>query len=261
MAGSVNKVILVGNLGRDPETRRLSSGDPVVNFSIATSESWKDKASGERKEKTEWHNVVIYQREPRAHRRAVPEEGLQGLRRGPAAVARVHRQGRQPAQGHRGGAAAFPGRAHPARRPRRRRPDGRGRMGGGQVARGGDFGRSSPMERRPATPAPAAAGSSKRPRRRHSVLMGPGARLQRRSTPSQVAFPVRACTHPSLPRRADDGHHSNTSTAQDLAQAESPTHATPPASTQMMDLVEAEVAEAADRGRAGAGPRRARRQR
>ena len=60
MAGSVNKVILVGNLGRDPEVRRLSSGDPVVNFSIATSESWKDKASGERKEKTEWHNVVIF---------------------------------------------------------------------------------------------------------------------------------------------------------------------------------------------------------
>lgn len=60
MAGSVNKVILVGNLGRDPETRRLSSGDPVVNLRIATSESWKDKSSGERKEKTEWHSVVIY---------------------------------------------------------------------------------------------------------------------------------------------------------------------------------------------------------
>ncbi|KQP40957.1 single-stranded DNA-binding protein [Methylobacterium sp. Leaf104] len=60
MAGSVNKVILVGNLGRDPETRRLASGDPVVNLRIATSESWKDKMSGERKEKTEWHSVVIY---------------------------------------------------------------------------------------------------------------------------------------------------------------------------------------------------------
>jgi single-strand DNA-binding protein len=60
MAGSVNKVILVGNLGKDPETRRLNSGDPVVNLRIATSESWKDKASGERKEKTEWHNVVIF---------------------------------------------------------------------------------------------------------------------------------------------------------------------------------------------------------
>ncbi len=60
MAGSVNKVILIGNLGRDPETRRLASGDPVVNLRIATSESWKDKSSGERREKTEWHQVVIY---------------------------------------------------------------------------------------------------------------------------------------------------------------------------------------------------------
>lgn len=59
MAGSVNKVILVGNLGADPEVRRLGSGDPVVNLRIATSESWRDKNSGERKEKTEWHSVVI----------------------------------------------------------------------------------------------------------------------------------------------------------------------------------------------------------
>src|SRR5262245_29940398 len=60
MAGSLNKVILIGNLGRDPEVRRLTSGDPVVNLSIATSESWRDKASGERKERTEWHRVVIF---------------------------------------------------------------------------------------------------------------------------------------------------------------------------------------------------------
>jgi len=60
MAGSVNKVILVGNLGKDPEVRRLNSGDPVVNLRIATSESWRDKASGERRERTEWHNVVIF---------------------------------------------------------------------------------------------------------------------------------------------------------------------------------------------------------
>ena len=60
MAGSVNKVILVGNLGRDPEVRRMQSGDAVVNLSIATSETWRDKASGERKEKTEWHRVVIF---------------------------------------------------------------------------------------------------------------------------------------------------------------------------------------------------------
>jgi len=60
MAGSVNKVILVGNLGADPEVRRLNSGDAVVNIRVATSESWRDKNSGERKEKTEWHNVVIF---------------------------------------------------------------------------------------------------------------------------------------------------------------------------------------------------------
>jgi len=60
MAGSVNKVILVGNLGADPEVRRLQSGDPVVNLRIATSENWRDKNSGERREKTEWHQVVIF---------------------------------------------------------------------------------------------------------------------------------------------------------------------------------------------------------
>jgi single-strand DNA-binding protein len=60
MAGSVNKVILIGNLGKDPEVRRMTSGEPVVNLSVATSESWRDKASGERKERTEWHRVVIF---------------------------------------------------------------------------------------------------------------------------------------------------------------------------------------------------------
>ncbi len=60
MAGSVNKVILVGNLGADPETRTMQSGDKVVNLSLATSETWKDKATGERKDRTEWHRVVIW---------------------------------------------------------------------------------------------------------------------------------------------------------------------------------------------------------
>ncbi len=60
MAGSVNKVILIGNLGRDPEVRSLNNGDKVVNLRIATSENWRDKATGERKEKTEWHSVVIF---------------------------------------------------------------------------------------------------------------------------------------------------------------------------------------------------------
>jgi single-strand DNA-binding protein len=60
MAGSVNKVILIGNLGADPEVRRTQDGRPIVNLRIATSESWRDKNSGERKEKTEWHRVVIF---------------------------------------------------------------------------------------------------------------------------------------------------------------------------------------------------------
>ncbi|HEX9465465.1 MAG TPA: single-stranded DNA-binding protein [Alphaproteobacteria bacterium] len=60
MAGSVNKVILIGNLGRDPEVRTFQNGGKVCNLSIATSETWKDKSSGERKEKTEWHRVSIY---------------------------------------------------------------------------------------------------------------------------------------------------------------------------------------------------------
>ncbi|MFI4986677.1 MAG: single-stranded DNA-binding protein [Alphaproteobacteria bacterium] len=60
MAGSVNKVILVGNLGRDPEVRRTQAGDAIVHLSVATSENWRDKASGERREKTEWHRVVIF---------------------------------------------------------------------------------------------------------------------------------------------------------------------------------------------------------
>lgn len=60
MAGSVNKVILIGNLGRDPEIRRTQDGRPIANFSIATSETWKDKNSGERRERTEWHRVVCF---------------------------------------------------------------------------------------------------------------------------------------------------------------------------------------------------------
>ena len=60
MSGSVNKVILVGNLGRDPEIRTLNSGDRVANLSIATSEQWRDRNSGERRERTEWHRVVIF---------------------------------------------------------------------------------------------------------------------------------------------------------------------------------------------------------
>ena len=60
MAGSVNKVILIGNLGRDPEVRHTNDGNPIVNLSVATSETWRDRNSGERRERTEWHRVVIF---------------------------------------------------------------------------------------------------------------------------------------------------------------------------------------------------------
>ena len=62
MAGSINKVILVGNLGRDPEVRTFQSGDKVANFSLATSDTWNDRQTGERRERTEWHNVAIFGR-------------------------------------------------------------------------------------------------------------------------------------------------------------------------------------------------------
>lgn len=60
MAGSINKALIVGNVGRDPEIRNTQSGEKIATLSVATSESWKDKASGERKEKTEWHRVVVF---------------------------------------------------------------------------------------------------------------------------------------------------------------------------------------------------------
>jgi single-strand DNA-binding protein len=60
MAGSLNKVMIIGNLGRDPEVRKLPSGDPVVNLRVATTESWRDKATGEKRDKTEWHSIAIF---------------------------------------------------------------------------------------------------------------------------------------------------------------------------------------------------------
>ena len=78
---SVNKVIIVGNLGADPETRYLPSGEAVTNIRVATTDTWKDKASGEKKEATEWHRIAFFGA-PGRDRRRVPEEGLAGLRRG-----------------------------------------------------------------------------------------------------------------------------------------------------------------------------------
>ena len=151
MAGSVNKVILVGNLGRDPEVRRLSSGDPVVNFSIATSESWKDKASGERKEKTEWHNIVIYNENLGRVAEQYLKKGTKVYIEGQLQTREyTDKEGQQRKstevvlQRFRGELAILDSRG------------GGGGAGaddedGGRVSRGGDFGRSSPMERRPAT--------------------------------------------------------------------------------------------------------------
>jgi single-strand DNA-binding protein len=169
MAGSVNKVILVGNLGRDPDVRRLNSGEPVVNFSVATSESWRDKASGERKERTEWHNVVIFNEnlakiaeqylkkgskvylegqlqtreftDKDGNQRKATEVVLQRFR-GELTLLDGRGQGGEDQGGYAGGGQSSGGQSS-----------------GGQSSGGrGDFGRASPMERRPA---PASGGASR----------------------------------------------------------------------------------------------------
>jgi len=157
MAGSVNKVILVGNLGRDPEVRRLNSGEPVVNLRIATSETWKDKASGERKEKTEWHSVVIFnenlarvaEQYLKKGSKVYIEGQLQtrkwqdqsGQEKYTTEVVLQRFRGELTILDSRGGGSSEYGEEEP-----------------GQVSRGGEFGRSSPMERRPAA-APSGGGS------------------------------------------------------------------------------------------------------
>jgi single-strand DNA-binding protein len=150
MAGSVNKVILVGNLGKDPEVRRMGSGEPVVNLSLATSESWKDKATGERKEKTEWHRVVIFNENLARVAEQYLKKGSKVYVEGQLQTRKWTDQSGQEKystevviQRFRGDLTILDGR--------------QGGAGGdydeqaGQVSRGGDFGHSSPMERRPAT--------------------------------------------------------------------------------------------------------------
>jgi single-strand DNA-binding protein len=151
----VNKVILVGKRGKDPEVRRMGSGEPVVNLSVATSESWKDKATGERKEKTEWHRVVIFNENIARVAEQYLKKGSKVYVEGQLQTRKWTDQSGQEKystevviQRFRGDLTLL---------------DGRGGGGEyeeqpGQVSRGGDFGRSSPMERRPAT-AGAGAGS------------------------------------------------------------------------------------------------------
>ncbi|RXF74957.1 single-stranded DNA-binding protein [Hansschlegelia zhihuaiae] len=154
MAGSVNKVILVGNLGKDPEVRRLNSGEPVVNLRIATSEQWRDKQTGERREKTEWHQVVIFNENLAKVAESYLKKGSKVYVEGQLQTRKytdasgVEKYSTEIVlQRYRGELAML---------------DGRG--GGGDDAYegggGGDsFGRSSPSERR--QPAPAAAGGGR----------------------------------------------------------------------------------------------------
>lgn len=153
MAG-VNKVILVGNLGKDPEVRRTNNGDPIVNLRIATSETWRDKQTGERKERTEWHSVVIFNE-------ALGKIAEQYLKKGSTVYIEGQLQTRKwqdkegvekyttevVLQRYRGELTLLGGRGGGG--------GGGGGYGddeyGGGSGGGDDFGRSSPMERRPAT--------------------------------------------------------------------------------------------------------------
>ncbi|MCX7341560.1 MAG: single-stranded DNA-binding protein [Hyphomicrobiales bacterium] len=160
MSGSVNKVILIGNLGKDPEVRRMPSGDAVVNFSLATTESWRDKATGERKDKTEWHDVVIFNENLakvaesylRKGSKVYIEGQLQTREWDDQQSGQKRRRTEVVLQRFRGELTLL---------------DSRGRGDGGEVGAGGgmvedrsggsQFGRASPMERRPAAPAGRAA--------------------------------------------------------------------------------------------------------
>jgi len=154
MAGSVNKVILIGNLGKDPEVRRLNSGDPVVSLRIATSDSWKDKQTGERKERTEWHDVVIFNEN-------LCRVAEQFLKKGSKVYVEGQLQSRewQDQQGNKRRSTEV---VLQRFRGELTLLDARGSGASADDAdggRSGQFGRSSPMERRPA-PA-GGAGASK----------------------------------------------------------------------------------------------------
>src|SRR3954447_5753603 len=150
MAGSVNKVILVGNLGRDPEVRRLSNGEPVVNLRIATSETWKDKGTGERKEKTEWHSVVIFNENLARVAEQYLKKGSKVYVEGQLQTRKWTDQSGQEKYSTEVVLQRFRGELTILDR---RHGGGAAEDGGeepGKVAKGGDFGRSSSQERRPA---------------------------------------------------------------------------------------------------------------
>jgi single-strand DNA-binding protein len=165
MAGSVNKVILIGNLGRDPEVRRMNNGESVVNFSIATSDTWRDKATGERKVRTEWHNIVIFnenlgkiaEQYLKKGSKVYVEGALQtrkytdkaGVEKLAVEVVLQRFRGELTLlDGRQGGGAMDDDSGY-----------GGGQVSGGGGSRGGEFGRSSPMDRR--APAPAGGGGGR----------------------------------------------------------------------------------------------------
>jgi single-strand DNA-binding protein len=161
MSGSVNKVILVGNLGKDPEIRRTQNGDPIVSFSLATTESWRDKSTGERKDKTEWHDVVIFNENLakvaenylKKGSKVYIEGQLQTREWDDQQSGQKRRRTEIVLQRYRGELTLLDSRG-------RGEGSDAGSSGGMVEDRsGGSFGRSSPMERRPAS-APAGRAST-----------------------------------------------------------------------------------------------------
>ncbi|HRK25403.1 MAG TPA: single-stranded DNA-binding protein [Beijerinckiaceae bacterium] len=143
MAGSLNKVMLIGNLGADPEIRRLPSGGSVANLRIATSESWRDKATGERREKTEWHNVVVFNDNLVRVIEQYVKKGSKVFVEGQLQTRKYQDKSGQDRystevvlQGFSGNLTLLDGR-------------GDGARDGGDGRGSGDFGRSSPMDRKP----------------------------------------------------------------------------------------------------------------
>jgi single-strand DNA-binding protein len=156
MAGSVNKVILVGNLGRDPEVRTFPSGDRVVSFSLATTESWRDKNTGERKDRTEWHNIQIFNEN-------IGKVAEQYCRKGSKIYIEGQLQTREFTDKD-GNQRKVTEVVVPRFRGEMTLLDSKGSREGGDYdsggygQNGGSFGRSSPMERAPGERRPAPAG-------------------------------------------------------------------------------------------------------